>query len=209
MATHSSVLASRIPGTGEPGGLPSMGLHRVGHDWSDLAAAAASIYIYIYLNHFAVHRNYNIETNHTSVKKIQFLFFTIIYFGLHCIFVAAKGLLRRAVGCSLAVVRGPLSVVVSFVGSVGSRGVGSVVVAHGLSHSVACGIFLDQRLNMCPLYWPGNFQPLDHHRVPAKFFFNKNYMKLSKKIWIVNELGTQNHSDKLILKQIHILLSWK
>ena len=41
MATHSSVLAWRIPGTGEPSGLLSMGLHRVGHDWSDLAAAAA------------------------------------------------------------------------------------------------------------------------------------------------------------------------
>ena len=36
MATHSSVLAWRIPGTGEPGGLPSMGSHRVGHDLSDL-----------------------------------------------------------------------------------------------------------------------------------------------------------------------------
>ena len=43
MATHSSVLAWRIPGTGEPGGLPSMGSHRVGHDWSDLAAAAALV----------------------------------------------------------------------------------------------------------------------------------------------------------------------
>ena len=42
MATHSSVLAWRIPGTEEPGGLPSMGLHRAGHDWSDLAAAAAA-----------------------------------------------------------------------------------------------------------------------------------------------------------------------
>ena len=41
-ATHSSVLAWRIPGTGEPGGLPSMGSHRVGHDWSDSAAAAAA-----------------------------------------------------------------------------------------------------------------------------------------------------------------------
>ena len=41
MATHSSVLAWRIPGTAEPGGLPSMGSHRVGHNWSDLAAAAA------------------------------------------------------------------------------------------------------------------------------------------------------------------------
>ena len=42
MATHSSVLAWRILGTGEPGGLPSMGSHRVGHDWSNLAAAAAA-----------------------------------------------------------------------------------------------------------------------------------------------------------------------
>ena len=38
MATHSSVLTWRIPGTGEPGGLPSMGSHRVRHDWRDLAA---------------------------------------------------------------------------------------------------------------------------------------------------------------------------
>ena len=48
MATHSSVLAWRIPGTEEPGGLPSVGqspqspTHRVGHAWSDLAAAAAA-----------------------------------------------------------------------------------------------------------------------------------------------------------------------
>ena len=42
MATHSSVLAWRIPGTGEPGRLSSMGSHRVGYDWSDLAAAAAA-----------------------------------------------------------------------------------------------------------------------------------------------------------------------
>ena len=41
MATHSSVLAWRISGTGEPGGLPSLGSHRVGHDQSDLAAAAS------------------------------------------------------------------------------------------------------------------------------------------------------------------------
>ena len=40
MAPYSSIPAWRIPGTGEPGGLLSMGSHRVGHDWSDLAAAA-------------------------------------------------------------------------------------------------------------------------------------------------------------------------
>ena len=47
MATHSSVLAWRIPGTGEPSGLLSMGSHRVGHNWSDLAAAAAAAACYL------------------------------------------------------------------------------------------------------------------------------------------------------------------
>ena len=45
MATHSSVLAWRISGMRKPGGLPSMWSHRVGHDWSDLAAAAAACYL--------------------------------------------------------------------------------------------------------------------------------------------------------------------
>ena len=49
MATHSSVLAWRIPKTGEPGGLPSLGSHRVGHDWSDLAAVAAVLREWIIL----------------------------------------------------------------------------------------------------------------------------------------------------------------
>ena len=43
MATHSSVLAWRIPGTGEPGGLPSVRSHRVGHDGRGLAAAAPCV----------------------------------------------------------------------------------------------------------------------------------------------------------------------
>ena len=47
MATHSSVLAWRIPGMGEPDGLPSMGSHRVGHYWSDLAAAYYGIIMLI------------------------------------------------------------------------------------------------------------------------------------------------------------------
>jgi len=49
MATHSSVLVWRIPGMGEPGGLPSVGSHRVGHDWSDLAVAAAVLHC-VYLH---------------------------------------------------------------------------------------------------------------------------------------------------------------
>ena len=57
MATHSSALAWRIPGTGEPVGLPSMGLHRVGHDWSDLAAWALILFTtssFIELSYFAL-----------------------------------------------------------------------------------------------------------------------------------------------------------
>ena len=54
IAPHSSALAWRIPGMVEPGGLPSMGSHRVGHDWSDLAAAAAltdkeNLFIYMHI----------------------------------------------------------------------------------------------------------------------------------------------------------------
>ena len=62
MATHSSVLAWRIPGTGEPGGLPSMGLHRVGYDWSDLAAAAS----------WCVYRSWNIILYAWSLHCIQY-----------------------------------------------------------------------------------------------------------------------------------------
>ena len=58
MATHSSILAWRIPGTEEPGGLPSMGSHRVKHDWSNLAAAAATNHCYK-----------NLERNHRFLKK--------------------------------------------------------------------------------------------------------------------------------------------
>ena len=63
MATHSNVLAWRIPGMGEPGGLPSMGSHRVGHNSSDLAAAAAvdgreTVYL---LDYWFIINRYNSE----------------------------------------------------------------------------------------------------------------------------------------------------
>ena len=55
LISSSSVLAWRIPGTEEPDGLPSMGLHRVGHDWSDLAAAAvyySSLFFQVFGKYF-------------------------------------------------------------------------------------------------------------------------------------------------------------
>ena len=60
--THSSVLAWRIPGTGEPGGLPSMRSHRVGHDWSDLAAAVAAVYINLLKKVICLHLNAFLRT---------------------------------------------------------------------------------------------------------------------------------------------------
>ena len=59
MAPHSSVLAWRIPGTGEPGELPSMGSHRVRHDGSDLAAVGVS-HVFLYKN----------PKSHESIQKI-------------------------------------------------------------------------------------------------------------------------------------------
>ena len=66
MASHSSTLTRRIPGTGEPGGLPSMGSHRVGHDWSDLAAAAAACHI---LNFWNIDQTISCQK---SFQKVQF-----------------------------------------------------------------------------------------------------------------------------------------
>ena len=54
MATHSSVLAWRIPGMGEPGGLLSLGSHRVRHNWSNLAATATTVKHIIFITDIPV-----------------------------------------------------------------------------------------------------------------------------------------------------------
>ena len=70
MATHSSVLAWRIPGMGEPVGLPSMGSQRVGHDWSNLAAAAR----YLLSSYFCIPIPYNEKD----------IFWMLVLEGLEC-----------------------------------------------------------------------------------------------------------------------------
>ena len=71
MATHSSVLAWRIPWTGKPGGLPSMGSHRVGHDWSDL--------VYIVYNKICTASIWGkqFRWNDTRITKYRYSVFTI------------------------------------------------------------------------------------------------------------------------------------
>ena len=70
MATHSSVLAWRIPGTEEPGGLPSMGSHKVGHDWRNLAAAAA-LWLLGFVSYFA-------RTSLTPILSFLILSFLLV-----------------------------------------------------------------------------------------------------------------------------------
>ena len=77
MATHSSVLAWRIPGTGEPGGLPSMGSHRVWHDWSDLAAATA-VFISIFMINELMSKLYLRDSYDVIMKCKQFTYFLCV-----------------------------------------------------------------------------------------------------------------------------------
>ena len=70
MATHSSILAWRIPAMGEPGGLPSTRLHRAGHDWSDLAAAAATGTVdLVFVNYTNVEMNKNFRQKVMDTEK--------------------------------------------------------------------------------------------------------------------------------------------
>ena len=88
MATHSSVLACRIPGTGEPVGLPSLESHRVGHDWSDLAAAAAAALL-------------NCFFSSVCVSSFSFIFnWVLISFSLFCHNGFAWVLTLVLLGCS-------------------------------------------------------------------------------------------------------------
>ena len=100
--------------------------------------------------------------------NILFIYLFIYYFWLCWVFVSVRGLSlvaasgghssSRCVGLSLS---WPL-----LLRSTGSRRAGSVVVAHGPSCSVACGIFPDQGLNPCPLHWQADSQPLRHQGSP-------------------------------------------
>ena len=94
--------------------------------------------------------------------------YLFIYFWLCWVFVSVRGLSpvaasrghssSRCAGLSLS---RPL-----LLRSTGSRRAGSVVVAHGLSCSTACGIFPDQGSNPCPLHWQADSQPLCHQGSP-------------------------------------------
>ena len=104
---------------------------------------------------------------------ILILCFFLIYFWLCWVFVSVRGLSQvvasgghsssQCAGLSLS---RPL-----LLRSTSSRRAGSVVVAHGPSCSVACGIFPDQGSNPCPLHWQADSQPLCHQGSPHFMLF--------------------------------------
>ena len=109
-----------------------------------------------------------------AIKRMKFFFFfnkfiyLFIYFWLCWVFVSVRGLSLVAASGGQSSSRGaglslswPL-----FLRSTGSRCAGSVVVAHGLSCSAACGLFPDQGSNPCPLHWQADSQPLRHQGSP-------------------------------------------
>ena len=83
MATHSSVLAWRIPGMGEPGGLPSMGSQRVRHDWSDSAATAAAAALFVVQLSHPMHDYWkNPSFDYTDLCWLSHVSFLIFCLGL-------------------------------------------------------------------------------------------------------------------------------
>ena len=113
---------------------------------------------------------------HTAVLKAIllyfFFFFNLIYFWLRWVSVAARGLFSSC--CCLRC--GARASHCGGLSCSGARALGtraSVVVAHGLSCSTACGIFPDQGSNPCPLHWQADSQPLRHQGSPILFYLIK------------------------------------
>ena len=114
----------------------------------------------------------------TTREASQFLFFLnlfylFIYFWLFWVFVSVQGpspvVASRGYSSSRCV--GPSLSRPLLLQGTGSRCTGSVVVAHGPSCSTACGIFPDQGLNLCPLHWQADSQPLSHQGSPSISFW--------------------------------------
>ena len=84
MATHSSVLAWRIPGSAEPGGLLSVGSHRVGHDWSDLAAATYLGLLLITLGCCGGKQRKTKSSFPQAFSLLHWTFFTCLPCAKHC-----------------------------------------------------------------------------------------------------------------------------
>ena len=113
-----------------------------------------------------------IKAYNSKIFRLSFLNSIYVFIqavlGLHCctgfFLVAVCGLLVAV--ASPVAERGPYSMRDSVVVASGFQSTGSIVVVHGLKHSAACGIFLDQGSNLCLLHWQVDSLPLSHQGSP-------------------------------------------
>ena len=116
--------------------------------------------------------------------------YLFIYLWLCWVFVSVRGLFPVAAsgGHSSSRCAGLSLLRPLLLQSTGSRRAGSVVVAHGLSCSAACGIFPDQGSNPCPLHWQADSQPLRHQGSPKQFLkvfsFEHLFIYLSRRSYL-------------------------
>ena len=153
-------------------------------------------------------------TNFFFFKGFLFIYLILfIYFWLCWVFISVRGLSlvaasgghssSRCAGLSLS---WPV-----LLRSTGSRRAGSVVVAHGPSCSVACGIFPDQGSNPCPLHWQTDSQPLRHQGSPRRIFFKSHLIKDGRglrqssqdPLRLLNEVCIGAHVKKRLGRVIH------
>ena len=147
MATHSSILAWRIPQTEDPGGLQSMGSQRVGYD----------------CDFQLVNKNFPFYCN-PICHFFHFIHSLHFFFNCTGCSLLHPGFLQlRQAGFSL---QWPLLLQSTF-----SRYTGSAVVVPGFSCSEVCRIFQDQRLNPCPLRWQADSYLLHRQGGPVSFIF--------------------------------------
>ena len=108
----------------------------------------------------------------TIFSKVFFFNYLFIYLWMCWVFVSVQGLSLVAAsgGHSSSRCTGLSLSWLLLLRSTGSRRAGSVIVAHGPSCSVACGIFPDQGSNPCLLHWQADSQPLCHQGSPSKVF---------------------------------------
>ena len=137
MTTHSSVPAWRISWTEESGGLRPTGLKRVGHNWSDLACLQCG--------------SNSIKFCFVLFLKNIFLSLFLAVLGLCCYVLAFSSCVTG--GLLFAAIEGLLIAVASLAAEHGLLSAGPVTVVFGISCSMACGIFLYQGFNQCPLHW--------------------------------------------------------